>query len=134
MTKERWISINTDGPDCPVAKVYDEDEARTLFSSFTDVRNEVYFFDRRHWPIVERALSDRACEQLGAVRGINYRREDFAAVVRELTGGRGVDLILDHIGGEYFERNISVLAIEGRLVQIGLMGGSGSATASFTIH
>ena len=70
----------------------------------------------------------RACEQLGAERGINYRTEDFAAVVKELTGGRGVDLILDHIGAEYFERNIAALAVNGRLVQIGLMGGGSKAT------
>ncbi len=70
----------------------------------------------------------RACEALGAERGINYRTEDFAAVVKELTGGRGVDLILDHIGAEYFERNLAALAVNGRLVQIGLMGGGSKAT------
>ena len=70
----------------------------------------------------------RACEALGAERGINYRTEDYAAVVNELTGGRGVDLILDHIGGEYFERNLAALAVNGRLVQIGLMGGGSKAT------
>jgi len=70
----------------------------------------------------------RACEALGAERGINYRTEDFAAVVQELTGGRGVDLILDHIGAEYFERNLAALAVNGRLVQIGLMGGGSKAT------
>ena len=70
----------------------------------------------------------RACEQLGATRGINYRTEDFAAVVKEHTGGRGVDLVLDHIGASYFERNVKSLAVDGRLVQIGLMGGGTSAT------
>jgi len=70
----------------------------------------------------------RACEKLGAERGINYRTEDFAKVARELTGGRGVDVILDHIGGDYFAKNVSALALEGRLCVIGLMGGSGSAT------
>jgi NADPH:quinone reductase len=70
----------------------------------------------------------RACEQLGAERGINYKTEDFGAVVKELTGGRGIDVILDHIGAEYFERNVAVLAINGRLVQIGLMGGGSKAT------
>ena len=70
----------------------------------------------------------RACEALGAERGINYRSEDFAGVVKELTGGRGVDLILDHIGAEYFERNLAALAVNGRLVQIGLMGGGSKAT------
>jgi NADPH:quinone reductase len=66
----------------------------------------------------------RACEQLGAARAINYRSADFVEAVKELTGGRGVDLILDIIGGEYLDRNLRALAMDGRLVQIGLMGGS----------
>jgi putative PIG3 family NAD(P)H quinone oxidoreductase len=72
----------------------------------------------------------RACESLGAGRGINYRTEDFADVVKALTGGRGVDLVLDMVGGDYFARNMAVLATEGRLVEIGLMGGSASATVN----
>jgi putative PIG3 family NAD(P)H quinone oxidoreductase len=68
----------------------------------------------------------RACEALGAQRGINYRTEDFVKVVTELTGGRGVDLVLDIIGAEYFERNMAALAVDGRLVQIGLMGRPGT--------
>jgi len=64
-----------------------------------------------------------ACERLGA-RAINYRTADFVQVVRELTSGRGVDVILDIIGGEYLMRNIECLAIDGRLVQIGLQGGA----------
>jgi NADPH2:quinone reductase len=68
----------------------------------------------------------RACEALGAQRGINYRTEDFVGVVKELTGGRGVDLVLDIIGAEYFERNMAALAVDGRLVQIGLMGRPGT--------
>jgi putative PIG3 family NAD(P)H quinone oxidoreductase len=63
------------------------------------------------------------CEALGALT-INYRSEDFAARTRELTDGRGADVILDHIGGSYFERNLGTLAIGGRLVEIGLMGGA----------
>jgi putative PIG3 family NAD(P)H quinone oxidoreductase len=66
----------------------------------------------------------RACEQIGAERCINYREEDFVAVVRELTGGRGVDVVLDMVGGEYFARNIDVLAMEGRLVQIATLHGT----------
>jgi putative PIG3 family NAD(P)H quinone oxidoreductase len=66
----------------------------------------------------------RACEQLGAARAINYRTSDFVEAVKTLTGGRGVDLILDIMGAPYFDRNLRSLAIEGRLVQIGLMGGS----------
>jgi NADPH2:quinone reductase len=70
----------------------------------------------------------RAVEALGAERGINYRTDDFVATLKELTGGRGVDLILDIVGADYFARNISLLAIDGRLVQIGLMGGKSAAT------
>ncbi len=65
----------------------------------------------------------RACERLGASRAINYRQDDFVEQVRALTGGRGVDLILDMVGGEYVARNLATLALEGRLVPIGLMGG-----------
>jgi putative PIG3 family NAD(P)H quinone oxidoreductase len=70
----------------------------------------------------------RACEALGAERGINYRTEDFVGVVKALTGGRGVDLILDIVGGDYVGRNISALATDGRLVQIGLLGGTSTTT------
>ncbi|NOT28655.1 MAG: NAD(P)H-quinone oxidoreductase [Acidobacteria bacterium] len=69
----------------------------------------------------------RACEALGAERAINYKRDDFAEVIKTLTNGRGVDLILDMVGGEYLARNIASLASGGRLVEIGFMGGSGSA-------
>ena len=64
-----------------------------------------------------------ACERLGA-RAINYRTSDFVEAVREITGGQGVDVILDIMGGEYLARNIECLAREGRLVQIGLQGGA----------
>jgi putative PIG3 family NAD(P)H quinone oxidoreductase len=63
-----------------------------------------------------------ACERLGA-RAINYRTTDFTQAVRELTSGRGVDVILDIIGGEYLMKNLECLAMDGRLVQIGLQGG-----------
>ena len=69
----------------------------------------------------------RACERLGAIRAINYRTEDFAAAISAATGGRGVDVILDHVGGDYFPRNLSSLAKGGRLVEIGLMQGSSAA-------
>ena len=65
-----------------------------------------------------------ACEDLGAKRAINYKTEDFAEVVKELTGGTGVDVILDMVGASYYERNIASLAVEGRLVQIALQTGS----------
>ncbi len=64
------------------------------------------------------------CEELGAERAINYSEEDFVAVVRELTGKRGVDLILDMVGGDYLARNIRALAVEGRLVQIAVREGA----------
>ncbi|MGA2191528.1 MAG: NAD(P)H-quinone oxidoreductase [Steroidobacteraceae bacterium] len=66
----------------------------------------------------------RACERLGAVRGINYRTEDFVEVVRQENAGRGVDIVLDMVGGDYFDRNLQVLAIEGRLVIIAMLGGA----------
>lgn len=70
----------------------------------------------------------RACEALGAERGINYHTEDFLTAIRKHTDGHGVDVILDIVGGEYFGRNIAALAKDGRLLQIGLMGGSASPT------
>jgi NADPH2:quinone reductase len=66
----------------------------------------------------------RACEKLGAMRGINYRTEDFTQVVKELTGGRGVDVILDMVGGDYIPREIACLADDGRLALIALLGGA----------
>jgi putative PIG3 family NAD(P)H quinone oxidoreductase len=69
------------------------------------------------------AVKCRRCEELGADRAINYREEDFVARVNELTEGRGVNLVLDMVGGEYLQRNLEVLAMDGRLVQIGQLGG-----------
>jgi putative PIG3 family NAD(P)H quinone oxidoreductase len=65
-----------------------------------------------------------ACERLGAAKAINYRETDFVEAVKELTGGRGVDVILDMVGADYIERNIRSLATEGRLVQIGFQKGA----------
>ena len=65
-----------------------------------------------------------ACLRLGADVAINYKTEDFVARVKALTDGRGVDVILDIIGGDYTARNIQSLARDGRLVQIGLIGGA----------
>src|SRR5262249_18273793 len=64
-----------------------------------------------------------ACQQLGAARAINYREEAFVAIVRELTAGRGVDVVLDMVGGDYFLRNVESLAVEGRLVEIATLQG-----------
>ena len=66
----------------------------------------------------------RACEELGAERAINYKTEDFEAVAKELTGGKGVDVILDMVGGDYLPREIKSLADDGRLVFIAQLGGS----------
>jgi len=65
-----------------------------------------------------------ACERLGAERCINYRDADFMAAVREQTAGRGVDVVLDMVGGPYFPRNVEVLATEGRLVEIATLQGA----------
>jgi len=65
----------------------------------------------------------RCCE-LSAAGAIDYKTEDFATRGRELTDGRGVDVILDCVGGDYLERNLGLLAPKGRLVIIGLMGGA----------
>jgi NADPH2:quinone reductase len=70
----------------------------------------------------------RACEALGAERAIDYRAQDFVEAVLALTGGRGVDLILDIVGGSYLSRNLRALAMDGRLVEIGLMGDEASGT------
>ena len=64
------------------------------------------------------------CRELGADRAVDYRQDDFAAAAREATGGRGVDVVLDSIGAPYLEKNLASLAVGGRLVLIGLMGGA----------
>lgn len=63
--------------------------------------------------------------QLGAEHVIDYRTEDFAAVVAQKTEGRGVDVVIDFVGEPYFERNVATLANGGRLVQVGILGGGG---------
>jgi len=65
-----------------------------------------------------------ACRTFGATRSIDYKNEDFVEVVKAETGGRGVDLILDIVGGDYVERNIRSLADDGRLVNIAFQKGS----------
>ena len=64
-----------------------------------------------------------ACEQLGARRAINYRAEDFVEVVKRATEGKGVDVILDMVGGDYIERNFRALGMWGRLVNIAFQNG-----------
>jgi NADPH:quinone reductase len=67
-----------------------------------------------------------ACVGLGAERAFDRTREDFVAASREATGGRGVDVVLDMVGGDYFPRNLAALATGGRLVQIALLRGASS--------
>jgi NADPH2:quinone reductase len=66
----------------------------------------------------------RVCETLGAERAIDYQTEDFAAIAQDITGGRGVDVILDMVAGSYLERDIACLADDGRIVIIATLGGS----------
>jgi NADPH2:quinone reductase len=63
------------------------------------------------------------CEQLGADLGINYRKDDFVALTLRETGGRGADVILDMVGGDYVERNYAAAALDGRIVQIAFLKG-----------
>jgi putative PIG3 family NAD(P)H quinone oxidoreductase len=74
-----------------------------------------------------------AAVALGAARAVNHRSEDFLAVVKEVTDERGVDVVLDIIGGSYTSRNVQCLARDGRLVQIGMMGGSMAEVSLRTI-
>jgi len=70
------------------------------------------------------AENGRFCRALGAAHAIDYRTEDFVAAVARLTDGRGVDVILDMVGGAYLPRNLEALAMDGRLVTIGIQGGA----------
>jgi len=65
-----------------------------------------------------------ACEKLGAERAINYRNEDFVEVVKQVTDGKGADVILDMVGGDYVPRELKCLATDGRLALIAFLGGS----------
>jgi putative PIG3 family NAD(P)H quinone oxidoreductase len=81
-----------------------------------------------------RVFATTGADKRDAVRGfgadqvIDYRTEDFQAVVTEKTGGNGVDVVIDFIGGAYLERNVKSLAIGGRMVVVGLLGGTSGAT------
>jgi NADPH2:quinone reductase len=65
-----------------------------------------------------------ACLKLGAEKAINYRTQDFAAEVKAATGGKGVDVVLDMVGGDYVPRELKSLADDGRLVFIAMLGGA----------
>jgi NADPH2:quinone reductase len=71
-----------------------------------------------------------ACRKLGADLAINYKTEDFVAATKAATGGKGVEVVLDMVGGDYIERNYEAAAVEGRLVQIAFLG-SPKATVDF---
>jgi NADPH2:quinone reductase len=66
----------------------------------------------------------KACVDLGADRAINYKTEEFLAACKEATGGKGVDVILDMVGGDYTDKNIAAAAEDGRVVQIATLGGA----------
>lgn len=73
-----------------------------------------------------------ACLRLGAESAINYRTEDFVAVTKDLTEGRGVNLIIDMVGGDYIQRNIKAASDQGRIVQIAFLNGA-RAEVDFTL-
>ena len=72
------------------------------------------------------AAKCEACLALGAERAFNYRETDFVQAARDATGGRGVDVVLDIVGGDYMQRNVDVLALDGRLVLVGQLRGTKS--------
>ena len=80
-------------------------------------------FGHKVWATAGSDDKCRACEALGAERGINYKTEDFVEVVKAATNGKGADVILDMVAGEYVGREISCLADDGRIVIIALLGG-----------
>jgi NADPH2:quinone reductase len=71
-----------------------------------------------------------ACRKLGADLAINYKTEDFVAAVKQATDGKGAEVILDMVGGDYIERNYEAAAVEGRVVQIAFQG-SAKATVNY---
>ncbi|MCD2114648.1 NAD(P)H-quinone oxidoreductase [Rhodococcus rhodochrous] len=81
---------------------------------------------RGHRVIATAGSADKVatCQELGADVAINYRDEDFVGAIKEATGGRGVDVILDNMGGSYLDRNLKVLNTGGRLAIIGMQGGT----------
>jgi SAM-dependent methyltransferase len=68
-TPEQWVSMNTDGPDCPLSRVYSAAEVKELFAGFVDLRTEVRHFDRTHWPLIGRLFTDSAAEAIGKRAG-----------------------------------------------------------------
>jgi NADPH2:quinone reductase len=66
----------------------------------------------------------KVCTELGADRAVNYKAEDFVAAVKDATGGKGVNVTLDMVAGDYTDRNIIAAAEDGRIVQIAVLGGA----------
>ncbi|HEX3950511.1 MAG TPA: NAD(P)H-quinone oxidoreductase [Steroidobacteraceae bacterium] len=81
-------------------------------------------FGARVFATAGSAQKARACEKLGASRGIDYKTEDFVEVIRAETKGYGVDITLDMVAGAYVQRNLEIAAVEGRVVTISTLGGS----------
>ena len=77
-----------------------------------------------HPYITASAPKHDVCRELGAEAAIDYKSEDFAARIHDVTDGRGVDIILDFIGAPYFHKNMASLAVDGRIVQLATLGGS----------
>ncbi|KAI8138060.1 NADPH:quinone reductase-like protein [Fennellomyces sp. T-0311] len=63
------------------------------------------------------------CENLGATRGINYKTDDWASIIAQETGGKGVNVIVDFVGKDYFDKNIATLALDGRMVMLAFLSG-----------
>jgi NADPH:quinone reductase-like Zn-dependent oxidoreductase len=72
-----------------------------------------------------------ACVKLGADHAINYKTQDFVTEVKNLTGGNGVNVILDMVGGDYIDRNYDAAAVDGRVVQIAFLSAQPKATGNF---
>jgi NADPH2:quinone reductase len=88
-------------------------------------------FGARAYATAGSAAKCEACVVLGAQAAINYREQDFVAEIKRLTDGRGVDVVLDMVGGPYIARNLRCLAMDGRLVQIAFLEGSKVAEFDF---
>ncbi len=80
-------------------------------------------FGARVFTTVGTSEKARVCTDLGAEKAINYKTQDFVKEIREITSGKGVDLILDMVGGDYLPKNVKILANDGRLVQIAFLQG-----------
>ena len=85
-THDEWVSMNTDGPNCPLAKVYNRSEALGLFKDFQDLRTDIWFFDRSHWPGIGKMLPENFCRWLGRNWGwhrIVYGRKAYGFSAEE---------------------------------------------------